>query len=67
MSSFSSLENEVLLQSDENRLTIFPIKYQNIWEMYQKAVSTFWVPEEIDFSRDIDDWNSLTDNERIFH
>ena len=66
MSSFSSLENEVLLQSDENRLTIFPIKYQNIWEMYQKAVSTFWVPEEIDFSRDIDDWNSLTDNERYF-
>ncbi len=34
--------------------------------MYQKAVSTFWVPEEIDFSRDIDDWNSLTDNERYF-
>ena len=66
MSSFSSLENEVLLQPDENRLTIFPIKYQNIWEMYQKAVSTFWVPEEIDFSRDIDDWNSLTDNERYF-
>lgn len=68
MSVFSKMSQdteEVLLQ-DDNRLTIFPIKYPEIWDMYQKAVSAFWVPEEIDFSRDIDDWNGLTANEQYF-
>lgn len=67
MSDFSKMDaGEELLQQDDNRLTIFPVKYPQIWEMYQKAVSTFWVPEEIDFSRDMDDWNGLNDNERHF-
>ena len=34
--------------------------------MYNKAVSTFWVPEEIDLSKDIDHWNTLTDNAQYF-
>lgn len=67
MATFSKMVPvEEILQSEDDRLTIFPVKYPQIWEMYQKAVSTFWVPEEIDFSRDIDDWNSLSDNERFF-
>ena len=67
MAAFSKmLPVEEILQEDDGRLTIFPVKYPQVWEMYQKAVSTFWVPEEIDFSRDIDDWNGLTDNEQFF-
>ena len=58
--------NQELLQQEDNRLTIFPIKYPKIWDMYNKAVSTFWVPEEIDFSRDMDDWNALGENEQYF-
>jgi ribonucleoside-diphosphate reductase subunit M2 len=35
--------------------------------MYKKSVACFWVPEEIDLSKDIYDWdNKLTDNERYF-
>ena len=68
MSGFSKMqkESDELLQQDDNRLTIFPIKYPQVWDMYQKAVSTFWVPEEIDFSRDLDDWETLNDNEQYF-
>lgn len=67
MSVFSeTTHSEELLQQEDNRLTIFPIKYPKVWEMYNKAVSTFWVPEEIDLSKDIDDWNGLTDNEQYF-
>jgi len=68
MSIFSKIEcvEEEILQQDDNRLTIFPIKYPQIWDMYQKAVSAFWTPEEIDFSRDIDDWNGLSNDERYF-
>ena len=67
MSVFSKMaDSEELLQQEENRLTIFPIKYPKIWDMYNKAVSTFWVPEEIDFSRDMDHWNVMTENEQYF-
>ena len=34
--------------------------------MYKKALASFWVPEEIDFSQDIDDWNNLKDEEKQF-
>lgn len=60
------MNTELLLTEEENRLTIFPIKYENIWEMYKKAVSSFWSVEEIDLSKDIDHFDNLSDNERFF-
>jgi ribonucleoside-diphosphate reductase beta chain len=57
---------EVLLTEDETRLTIFPIRHNEIWDMYKKAVSSFWSVEEIDLSKDLDDFNKLSDNERSF-
>lgn len=59
-------KKEFLLTDEENRLTIFPIKYEEIWKMYKKAFSTFWSVEEIDLSKDIDHFDNLTDNERFF-
>lgn len=58
--------SEVLLSADTNRMTIFPIKYHDIWNMYQKAVAAFWVPAEVDLTKDMDDWNALSENERFF-
>ena len=34
--------------------------------MYKKAVSSFWTPEEIDLSKDMDDYNKLKDEEKHF-
>ena len=51
-------ENEFLLQPS-NRLTIFPIQHDDMWDMYKKAVSAFWTPEELDLSKDVDDFNKL--------
>ena len=48
-----------LLLEPSNRLTIFPIQHHDMWEMYKKAVSAFWTPEELDLSKDIDDFNKL--------
>lgn len=59
-------EEEPLLTEETGRLTIFPIRWPQLWDMYQRAVSAIWTPEEIDFARDLDDWNSLSDNERYF-
>ena len=61
-----SRPHEEPLLVDNNRFVIFPIKYHDIWDMYKKAVSSFWTVEEIDFSRDMDDWEKLTDNEKYF-
>lgn len=57
---------EELLTEVSNRFVLFPIRYNSIWSMYKKAESAFWTAEEIDLSKDIDDWNKLSDNERHF-
>ena len=63
----SKNQNEPLLAPDDNRFVMFPIKYQDIWEMYKKQLACFWIATEIDFSKDRTDWkNKLNVNERYF-
>jgi ribonucleoside-diphosphate reductase beta chain len=58
---------EPILQDSTHRYVLFPIQMNDVWSMYKKAISAFWTPEEIDFSRDHDDWNNkLNDQERHF-
>lgn len=57
---------EPLLQEDDNRYVMFPIKDQDIWKMYKKQEDLFWRAEEIDLSKDMKHWESLTDDERYF-
>ena len=49
-----------------NRFTTFPIEYPSLWGMYKKAQMSNWTAEEIDFSKDMDDWESLSPNEQHF-
>lgn len=57
---------EPILTPDQNRFVMFPIKYNDIWEMYQKQVDCFWRPEEIDLTKDISHWDTLNEAERYF-
>lgn len=57
---------EPLLQENNNRFVLFPIKYPKVWEMYKKAEASFWTAEEIDLSPDLVDWEKLNDDERHF-
>ena len=57
---------EPLLQEDGNRYVMFPIKDNDIWEMYKKQEDLFWRAQEVDLSKDLKDWDSLNDNERYF-
>lgn len=61
----SQSHNEMLLQ-DDNRYVMFPIKSQSVWDMYKKALESFWRCEEVDLSKDLDHWKSLTPNEKHF-
>jgi len=57
---------EPLLAPDDNRFVMFPIKYDDIWQMYKKQIDCFWRAEEIDLTKDIDHWLSLNDDEKYF-
>lgn len=50
------------------RYTLFPISQseEDLYKFYKKAVASFWTVEEIDFSRDKEDWEKLTENEKYF-
>lgn len=56
----------ILTKESSSRHVIFPIKYPQLWEAYKNAQDTFWTAEEIDLTRDKQDWESLNDNERYF-
>lgn len=56
-----------ILSDVANRFVLFPIKYNQIWSMYKKAESAFWTAEEIDLSKDLNDWEQrMSENERSF-
>jgi ribonucleotide reductase beta subunit family protein with ferritin-like domain len=57
---------EPLLIDDPSRFTQFPIKYQALQDAYEKHEACFWSAKEIDYSADLVDWESLSDNERYF-
>ena len=57
---------EPMLDANEDRFVIFPIKYPDIWSKYKQHMAVFWTPEEIDLSKDMGHWEKLTDNERHF-
>nr|P0DSS8.1 RecName: Full=Ribonucleoside-diphosphate reductase small chain; AltName: Full=Ribonucleotide reductase small subunit; AltName: Full=Ribonucleotide reductase subunit 2; Short=RNR2 [Variola virus] len=57
---------EPILAKNPNRFVIFPIQYHDIWNMYKKAEASFWTVEEVDISKDINDWNKLTPDEKYF-
>ena len=60
-------KDEPLLKENPNRHVIFPIADRSLWDMYKKRMSVFWIPEEIDLTKDLVDWNDkLSDNERHF-
>lgn len=57
---------EPILRENPNRFTLFPVAKPKLFSKYKNALSVFWVPEEVDLSKDMRDWVKLNDNERYF-
>ena len=55
-----------LLTEDPDRYVMFPIQDHDIWSMYKRQVDCFWRAEEIDLSKDIASWKTLSKNEKYF-
>jgi ribonucleotide reductase beta subunit family protein with ferritin-like domain len=59
-------EDEPILKENPSRFVLFPIKYNDIWQMYKEHLASFWIAEEIDLVTDLDDWEKLNKNEQYF-
>lgn len=55
---------EPLLDPKNERFTVFPIEYPTIWKLYKKQQDANWRAEEIDFTKDYDDFMKLDPNEQ---
>lgn len=62
----NTTNTDILLTPDETRYVMFPIKYDDVWQLYKKQVDCFWRAEEIDLSKDLNDWNALSSDEKHF-
>lgn len=61
------LVEPLLADAGPRRFAPFPIKYQDVWDMYKRAVASFWTAEEINLAEDVKHWREvLTEDERHF-
>lgn len=59
-------KEEPLLKDNPRRFVMFPIEYPDIWQFYKKAEASFWTVEEVDLTKDLQDWARLKPDERHF-
>ncbi len=52
--------------SINKRYTLYPIRDHTLFELYKKAVASFWTVEEVDLTVDKQHWNKLTRDEQFF-
>jgi len=45
---------------------MFPIQYNDIWDMYKRSIDSFWHTGEISLAQDLNDWNTLNSDEQNF-
>jgi ribonucleoside-diphosphate reductase beta chain len=57
---------EPILDEANSRFTVYPIVYKGLWDLYQKQLSSFWKPQEVDLSKDYEDFVELNEDERHF-
>lgn len=48
------------------RYTLYPIHNHGLFELYKKAVASFWTVDEVDLATDKQHWNKLTSDEQFF-
>ena len=57
---------EPILTEDNTRFIQLPIKFPRLQEAYDTHESMFWSAKEIDYSADLSDWKSLSDDEKYY-
>ena len=55
-----------ILDPASERLALFPIRHDDIWEAYRRQENSFWVASEVQLSDDWPHWQSLKEEEQYF-
>ena len=55
-----------IITPNDSRYVMFPIQDQDIWKMYKTQVDCFWRAEEIDLTKDLTHWLTLSTDEQYF-
>jgi len=59
-------KKNLLFDETNDRLCLFPIKDDKVWEFYKSSLSLFWTTDEITLNTDYKDFEKLTKNEKHF-
>ena len=51
---------------EDSRIALFPIQNPRIWEFRKKMEALHWVPQEVDLSRDKQDWKKMSSDQKQF-
>lgn len=57
---------EPLLDPNQARTQLFPIRYPELWKARQDHKASFWTAEELDLRPDMTDWEKMTSEERHY-
>ena len=55
-----------MLTENPSRFVLFPIVYHDVYKMYKNMVSVRWIAEEVDMSKDKNEFESLKQEEQYF-
>lgn len=58
------IDYEPILDESNRRFTLFPIRYHTLWSEYKKQEQSIWTAEEIDFSQDFKDFETLSNDSK---
>lgn len=62
----SSVARPIPALDGDKRLTTFPIGRQDLWHLYEQAVASFWVPQEVPLAEDANDFAKLPPSQKHF-
>jgi ribonucleotide reductase beta subunit family protein with ferritin-like domain/glutaredoxin len=57
---------EPVLAIEAKRYSAFPVREHDIWALYKKAIASFWTSDEISLRDDVENFQSLSIDERYF-
>lgn len=52
------------VSDEDDRLTLFPLRHPDLYELGKRAVASFWTAQEIDISKDGCDYTTLSSDEQ---
>ena len=58
--------SDPLTTQDSSRFVLFPIRHDDLWRAFKDHLALMWTAEEIDLSKDQQDWRQLSADERHF-